>query len=71
VADIAAEMGEPFVTTFEPAEAEELMRRHGFDDIVHFGPAEALATYFAGRDDVHIHGAQRLMVAKVGSTRPA
>jgi methyltransferase (TIGR00027 family) len=71
VADIAAEMGEPFVSLFEPAEAEELMRRHGFDDIVHFGPAEALATYFAGRGDVHIHGAQRLMVAKVGSTRPA
>jgi methyltransferase (TIGR00027 family) len=70
VADIAAEMGEPFVTAFEPAEAEELMRRHGFDEIVHFGPAEALATYFAGRDDVHIHGAQRLMVAKVGSTGP-
>lgn len=68
LADIAADMGEPFVTFFEPAEAEELMRRLGFEDIVHFGPAEALATYFAGRDDVRIHGAQRLMVAKVGST---
>jgi O-methyltransferase involved in polyketide biosynthesis len=65
LADIAAEMGEPLVRMFEPAEAEALLRRLGFDDIVHFGPAEALDTYFAGRLDVRLHGAQRLIVAKV------
>jgi methyltransferase (TIGR00027 family) len=64
LARIAADMGEPFVSLFEPAEAEDLLRRMGFDDIVDFGPEEAIQTYFAGRDDVQIHGAQRLLVAK-------
>jgi methyltransferase (TIGR00027 family) len=64
-AGIAAEMGEPFVSLFEPAEAEALLRRLGFDDIVNFGPEEALHTYFAGRDDVRLPGPQRLIVARV------
>jgi methyltransferase (TIGR00027 family) len=64
LARIAAEMGEPFVSLFEPTEAEQLLRRMGFEDIVDFGPEEAIQTYFAGRDDVQIHGAQRLLVAK-------
>jgi methyltransferase (TIGR00027 family) len=64
-AEIASQMDEPFVSVFEPAEAEELVRRCGFADIVHFGPPEALHAYFAGRDDVRLHGAQRLIVATV------
>jgi hypothetical protein len=58
-------MGEPFVSLFEPAEAEELLRRMGFEDIVDFGPEQAIRTYFAGRNDVQIHGAQRLILASV------
>lgn len=69
LAEIATEMGEPFVSLFEPAEAEELLRRLGFDNIVHFGPAEAIQTYFAGRDDVHLHGAQRIIFANVARQR--
>ena len=64
---LATEMGEPFVSLFEPAEAEALLRRLGFDDIAHFGPAEAIHAYFGDRDDVRLHGAQRLITAKVAS----
>jgi methyltransferase (TIGR00027 family) len=67
IAGIATEMGEPFVSLFEPAEAEALLRRHGFGDIVHFGPDEAVREYFPGRTDVRFGGAQRLIVAKVGA----
>jgi methyltransferase (TIGR00027 family) len=67
-AGIAAEMGEPFVSRFLPGEIGELLRKHGFGDIVDFGPDEARATYFHGRADVEIAGAQRLIAATV---RPA
>src|SRR5205807_1856381 len=66
LAQIAAEKREPFASMFEPAEAEDLMRRTGFVDIAHFGPEEAILTYVAGRDDVRMHSAQRLILAKVG-----
>ena len=65
LARIAGEMGEPFVSLFEPAEVEELLRRLGFIDISHFGPDEAIRKYFPGRDDVRFGGAQRLIVATV------
>jgi methyltransferase (TIGR00027 family) len=67
VAGIAAEMGEPLVSLFLPHEIEQLVRDHGFDDIVHFGPEEARSTYFAGRSDVQFGGAQRLLVATVAT----
>jgi methyltransferase (TIGR00027 family) len=62
---IAAGMGEPFVSLFHPAEMERLLRDQHFDEIVHFGPDEALATYFKGREDVRFGGAQRLVAATV------
>lgn len=65
IAKIATEMDEPFVSSFEPAEIEKLLRRLGFDEISHFGPEEAIRTYFAGRDDVQFGGNQRLVVATV------
>jgi methyltransferase (TIGR00027 family) len=65
IAGIAEEMGELFVSLFEPAQMEELLRRMGFSDITHFGPDEAIRTYFPGRDDVRFGGAQRLIVATV------
>jgi methyltransferase (TIGR00027 family) len=65
---IASELGEPFVSLFVPDEIEGLLRNHGFEDIVHFGPQEALAAWFGGAADVAIAGAQRLIAATV---RPA
>ena len=65
IAGIAGEMGEPIITRFEPDEIEQLLRDRGFDQIEHFGPDEAVRTYFAGRDDVRFGGAQRLVVATV------
>ena len=64
-AGLAAEMGEPFVSLFKPAEAEAILRRLGFGDIIHFGPQEAIQAYFLGRDDVRLPGPQRLMMARV------
>jgi methyltransferase (TIGR00027 family) len=62
---LAGQMGEPFVSFFLPAEIEELLRRQGFGDIVHFGSQEARAVYFDGRADIAIAGAQRLVVGTV------
>jgi methyltransferase (TIGR00027 family) len=62
----AAKWNEPFVSFFRPAQIEELLGRHGFHDIEHFGPDEARGVYFDGRDDVEIAGAQRLVTANVG-----
>jgi methyltransferase (TIGR00027 family) len=64
-AGMANEMGEPFVSLFLPGEIEELLRRQRFGDIVHFEAQEARTVYFAGRADVAIAGAQRLVVATV------
>jgi methyltransferase (TIGR00027 family) len=77
-AGIAAEMGEPFVTRFLPAEMAHLLHRHGFGELIDFGPEQAHAAYFQGRTDLDIAGAQRLIAATVmpalppnpGSTRP-
>ena len=62
---LAGEMREPWISFFTPAEAEALLRRCGFRKIDHFGPAEAIRTYFAGRTDVRLGMPQRLLVATV------
>jgi hypothetical protein len=64
LARIANEMGEPIVSRFEPAEAADLLRRQGFDEIVHFGPEEAVRTYFPGSVEM-AQLPSRLIVAKV------
>jgi methyltransferase (TIGR00027 family) len=61
----AADMGEPFVSLFRPGEIERLLRRYGYTQIEHFGPKEALAAYFPGRQDVRFGGAQRLVTATI------
>jgi methyltransferase (TIGR00027 family) len=66
---VADEVGEPFISLFEPAEIERLLREQGFDDVIHFGPDEAIQTYFAGRADVVFAGAQRLVIATVAHDR--
>lgn len=60
-------MGEPMISMFVPSEIEELVRGQGFGDVAHFGPEEALRTYFRGRDDVRLGGAQRIVIATVTS----
>jgi len=64
-AGIAAEMGEPFVSRFLPGQMHRLLREHGFGEIADFGPEEARASYFQGRTDIDIAGAQRLIAATV------
>jgi O-methyltransferase involved in polyketide biosynthesis len=65
VAAIIAELDEPVVSLFTPAEVESVLREHGFADIAHIGPEEAARAYFPGRADVRFGGAQRLVVATV------
>lgn len=62
---ITAEMGEPMISLFTPAEIDQLAREIGFDDVEHIGPDEARQLYFPGRSDVKFGGAQRLIVATV------
>jgi methyltransferase (TIGR00027 family) len=64
---LAGDMGEPWLSFFTPAEAEALLRRCGFAEVDHFGPAEAVRTYFAGRPDVRLGMPQRLLVATVAA----
>jgi O-methyltransferase involved in polyketide biosynthesis len=59
------EVGEPWVSLFRPAEADALLRRCGFREVDHFGPAEAIRTYFDDRPDVRLGMPQRLLVATV------
>jgi methyltransferase (TIGR00027 family) len=65
LAAIAADVGEPFVSLFEPDDIERLLRVHRFTDIVHFGPDDARRTYFPGRTDVQFPGAQLLVAGTV------
>jgi methyltransferase (TIGR00027 family) len=64
---LVGEMGEPWISLFTPAEAEALLRRCGFGEVDHFGPTEAIRTYFTGRPDVRLGMPQRLLVATVGA----
>jgi methyltransferase (TIGR00027 family) len=64
---VVGEVGEPWISLFTPAEAEALLHRCGFGEVEHFGPAEAVRTYFAGRPDVRLGMPQRLLVATVGT----
>ncbi|HEV2413362.1 MAG TPA: class I SAM-dependent methyltransferase [Candidatus Dormibacteraeota bacterium] len=63
---LTGEMGEPWISFFTPAEAETLVRRCGFAEVDHFGPEQAIRTYFGGRPDVRLGMPQRLLIATVG-----
>jgi len=67
VSRLAGEMDEPFISLFTPAEAEALLHRCGFGEVEHFGPAEAIRTYFAGQPDVRLGVPQRVLIATVGA----
>jgi methyltransferase (TIGR00027 family) len=64
---LAGGMGEPWISFFTPAEADALLRRCGFGDVEHFGPAEAIRTYFDDRPHVRMWIPQRILVATVGA----
>jgi methyltransferase (TIGR00027 family) len=69
MAGLAAKMGEPFISRFRFAEMARLLHQHGFSEITDFGPDEARSAYFAGRPDVAIAGAQRIISARAGPAR--
>jgi methyltransferase (TIGR00027 family) len=71
MARVVAELGEPWISLFEPAEMEGLLRALGFAEIVDFGPEEAARTYFAARPEVRLPGNQRVLVATVAEKRAA
>lgn len=58
-------MGEPLVSLFRPGEIEGLLHGLGYTAVEHFGPDEAVTTYFPGREDVRFGGAQRIVSATV------
>jgi methyltransferase (TIGR00027 family) len=62
---VVGEMGETWISLFTPDDAEALLLRCGFGDVEHFGPVEAVRTYFGGRTDVRLGMPQRLLVATV------
>jgi methyltransferase (TIGR00027 family) len=47
----AAKAGEPYLSFFETADMEVLLRQAGFTSVVHFGPEQAHQRYLAGRSD--------------------
>ncbi len=67
LAALVSDLGEPFVTTFEPEGAGALVRRMGFDAITHFGPTDAVQRYFGGEDNFPVGGSQRLLAATVAA----
>lgn len=67
LAALVADLGEPFMTTFEPAEAESLLRRHGFGNIDNFGPTDAARLYFERENRLWIGGSQRLLAATISA----
>jgi O-methyltransferase involved in polyketide biosynthesis len=70
-AELAADMGEPFVSRFLPGEMAWLLREHGFGQISDFGPDEGRAAYFPGQADIEIAGAQRLVAATLAPASAA
>jgi methyltransferase (TIGR00027 family) len=65
VSRLAAELGEPFVTAFEPSDIESLLVRVGFHDLRHYAPADLVEQYFGREDELRIGGPQRLLSATV------
>jgi methyltransferase (TIGR00027 family) len=65
LAPMMADLGEPMISLFTPDQIEQLLREHGFDEIIHFGPDEAAAKYFHPSSNVWFAGIQRLIAASV------
>jgi methyltransferase (TIGR00027 family) len=65
VSRVVSQLGEPFVTAFEPADIESLLLRVGFRDIRHYAPADLVVRYLDREDELRIGGPQRLLTATV------
>lgn len=50
-AERAAALGEPWISYFEPAEIEAVLRAHGFSDVRFLTREAAIRQYYAGRRD--------------------
>jgi methyltransferase (TIGR00027 family) len=62
-----ARVGEPWLSFFEPADMEAVLRRAGFSSVVHFGPREATERYLRGRtDDLRLPAYFRMAKATTG-----
>jgi len=48
----AAEVGEPWLSYFEPAEIEAVLRSHGFSDVRFLTREDAIRQYYASRNDL-------------------
>jgi methyltransferase (TIGR00027 family) len=60
-----ADMGEPLVSLFTPAELEELVLGLGFSHVDHFEAADAKRTYLSGRPDAMLANIERFVTATV------
>lgn len=65
ISRVVTQLGEPFVSAFEPIEIESLLLRLGFLDIAHYSPADVVAQYLDHEDELRIGGPQRLLTATV------
>jgi len=66
LAERTAEMGEPWLTYFDPAALADDLRRMGFTRVEDVGPAETNRRYFDGRGDgLRVGGLGHLMTAEV------
>jgi methyltransferase (TIGR00027 family) len=64
-ADYVANLGEPWITFFEPSELQARLRQTGFSEATLFGAAEANQRYFAARRDGFRVSGSHLMAALV------
>ena len=63
----AAEIGEPWLSFFEPVDLETHLRHIGFGHIFHFGPQQATKRYLLGRTDgLRLPAYFRMIKARVG-----
>jgi methyltransferase (TIGR00027 family) len=61
----AAAKGEPFITSFRPAEIFDLLTRLGFGEVFHLTPKRAQQRYFAGRNDLLRAPRHRQLIAGI------
>lgn len=69
ISSAVAEGGEPFVSVFEPEEADALLRSHGLVDVEDFAPEDLKLRYLGARPDIALAGAQHVLVGRVPSGR--
>lgn len=65
ISRVVSQLGEPFLTAFEPREIELLLLRVGFLDIRHYAPADLVGQYLDQEEELRIGGPQRLLSATV------